>query len=511
MELPLNYKRYAVSLHWGLSIFAEKNFIMLPLLNKLIKMPLTCNQVILLSDTDRLDPALLTDEEINYIHQRRLLKKDLVAINRFKEWVFLQFITPENDDQPAGAYFEKCRKAGDSILSLLHDNDISDITVTAPDSLADEMKAYCEGLMLGNYQFIKYRADAGEKSHTLRNIHLLCDAVSTKEIDEINMLCKAVYKCRDLVNEPLSAISAVGLAESFEEMGSEAEIKVDILTKKKIEALKMGGLLAVNKGSLDPPTFTIMEWKPDGYLNSKPLIFVGKGVVYDTGGLSLKTNSNMETMKCDMAGAAAAACAIYLIALTKLPLHIIALLPATDNRPDGNAYVPGDVITMFDGTTVEVMNTDAEGRLLLADALSYAKKYEPGLVIDIATLTGAADAAVGKYGIVAMSAKASEPYNMLQTCGEKVYERIAPFPFWDDYAELLKSEIADIRNIGGPKAGAITAGKFLEHFTDFPWIHLDIAGPAFLDKRDSYRGQGGSGTGVRLFFEFAKRYVSLLC
>jgi leucyl aminopeptidase len=484
---------------------------MLSLLNKPAKMPLTCNQVILLSDTDSLDSSLLTNEELGYVKLRRDLKKDLIAINRYKEWVFLQFITPEDDDQPAGAYLEKCRKAGDSILSLLHDNDISDITVTAPDSMADATKAYCEGLMLGNYQFMKYRADAGEKSHALRNILLHCDAVSTKEIDEINMLCKAVYKCRDLVNEPLSAINAVGLAESFEEMGSEAGIKVDVLSKKKIEALKMGGLLAVNQGSPDPPTFTIMEWKPDDYLNSKPLIFVGKGVVYDTGGLSLKTNSNMETMKCDMAGAAAAACAIYLIALARLPVHVIALLPATDNRPDGNAYVPGDVITMFDRTTVEVLNTDAEGRLLLADALSYAKKYDPGLVIDIATLTGAADAAVGRYGIVAMSAKASEQYNMLQTCGEKVYERIAPFPFWAEYAELLKSEIADIRNIGGPKAGAITAGKFLEHFTDFPWVHLDIAGPAFLDKRDSYRGQGATGTGVRLLFEFAKSYASIAC
>ena len=290
-------------------------------------------------------------------------------------------------------------------------------------------------------------------------------------------------------------------------MGAEAGIKVEVLNKNRIEALKMGGLLAVNKGSLDPPTFTIMEWKPKGHLNANPIIFVGKGVVYDTGGLSLKPSNSMDTMKCDMAGAAAAAGAIYAIALARLPLHIIALMPATDNRPDGNAYVPGDIITMMDGTTVEVLNTDAEGRLLLADALSYAKKYEPSVVLDLATLTGSADAAVGQYGIVAMSARADKDYSLLQISGEQVCERIAPFPFWDDYAELLKSEIADLKNIGGSKAGAITAGKFLEHFTAYPWIHLDIAGPAFTDKRDSYRGQGGTGTGVRLLFAFAKNYA----
>ncbi|HEX7410806.1 MAG TPA: hypothetical protein VF298_01570, partial [Bacteroidales bacterium] len=469
---------------------------MLPLLSKLTKLPATSNQVLMVADANEIKPGLLTDQEISYLLKRRESKKNLIALNRYNEWIFIQFIAPLAKEQPTGPYLERCRKAGDSLLSLLHEHDIKEVTITAPAGMADEAKAYCEGMLLGNYQFLKYRADAGEKSFTLQQIQLICPTVSAKEITAINQLAKAVYKCRDMVNEPLSAINASGLAEAFGEMGSEDGIKIEVLTKSRIEALKMGGLLAVNKGSLDPPTFTIMEWKPAGHLNAKPIVFVGKGVVYDTGGINLKPTSNMDTMKCDMAGAAAAACAVFAIALAKLPIHIIALLPATDNRPDGNAYVPGDIITMMDGTTVEVMNTDAEGRLLLADALSYAKKYEPAVVIDIATLTGAADAAIGKYGIVAMSAKANEDYNLLQTCGEKVCERIAPFPFWDDYAELLKSEVADLKNIGGPKAGAITAGKFLEHFTDYPWIHLDIAGPAFVDKCDSYRGQGGTGIGV---------------
>jgi leucyl aminopeptidase len=312
-----------------------------------------------------------------------------------------------------------------------------------------------------------------------------------------------------LVNEPLSTLNAEKLALDFEVMANEAGIKIEVLNKQKIEALKMGGLLAVNFGSIDPPTFSILEYKPEGAVNVKPIVFVGKGVVYDTGGLSLKPTSSMDTMKCDMSGGAAVASAIYAIALAKLPVYVVALVPATDNRPDGNAYVPGDIITMMDGTTVEVLNTDAEGRLILADALTYAKKYNPLLVIDLATLTGAAQAAIGDIGIAGMHNKAEEYFPQLVKSSFNVCERIAEFPFWDDYEELLKSEIADLKNIGGKFAGAITAGKFLQHFTDYPWIHLDIAGPAFLDKRDSYRTVGGTGVGVRLLFDFVKGFVGM--
>jgi leucyl aminopeptidase len=221
--------------------------------------------------------------------------------------------------------------------------------------------------------------------------------------------------------------------------------------------------------------------------------------------MSLKpTPNSMDYMKSDMAGGAAVGGAIYAAALNRLPVHVIALVPATDNRPDGNAYVPGDVITMYNGKTVEVLNTDAEGRLLLADALSYARKFEPELVIDAATLTGAAAVALGQYGIAGMGTAKAEVFQQLQKAGREVYERVVEFPFWEEYGELLKSDIADMKNLGPREAGMITAGKFLENFVDYPWIHLDIAGAAFLMQPDSYRGKGATGTGVRLLYRFLK-------
>jgi len=267
----------------------------------------------------------------------------------------------------------------------------------------------------------------------------------------------------------------------------------------------MGGLLSVNAGSVDEPTFTIMEYKPKNARNKKPLVLVGKGVVYDTGGLSLKpTPNSMDMMKCDMAGGAAVGCALYAIAKAKLNVHVIGVVPATDNRPGFNAFAPGDIVTMMDGSTVEMLNSDAEGRMILADALHYAKRYDPALVIDIATLTGAAVAAIGTAGIVGMGTASGTLKEKLFTSGFSVHERIAEFPFWDEYDDLMKSDIADQKNLGGPYAGAITAGKFLVKFTDYPYYHLDIAGPAFLSGKEHYKPKGGTGVGVRLFFEFAR-------
>jgi leucyl aminopeptidase len=214
----------------------------------------------------------------------------------------------------------------------------------------------------------------------------------------------------------------------------------------------------------------------------------------------------MDDMKCDMGGGATVIATMSAVAEANLPVHVIGLVPATDNRPGGNAVTPGDVITISDGTTVEVMNTDAEGRLILSDALHYAKKYEPELVIDLATLTGAAARAIGQYGIVAMGTAEEPAWQKLTQSGNSTYERIVQFPFWEEYEELLKSPIADLKNIGGPEAGAITAGKFLAHFTNYPYIHLDIAGPAFIKKESGYQTEGATGIGVRLLFDFLSNY-----
>jgi leucyl aminopeptidase len=340
-------------------------------------------------------------------------------------------------------------------------------------------------------------------------LHQLGAQVNTKinqtQIDQLNIVCQANYKARNLVNEPVNKLNATDLSNAFKQMGKEAGFKVEVYNKTKIKQLKMGGLLSVNAGSVDEPTFTIMEYKPSKAKNKKPYVLVGKGVVYDTGGLSLKpTAGSMDSMKCDMAGAAAVSCAMYAIAKAKLNVHVIALVPATDNRPGFNAFAPGDIITMMDGSTVEMLNSDAEGRMILADALHFAKKYNPELVIDMATLTGAALAAIGSFAMVGMGTASDNVKKKLHETGFAVNERIAEFPFWDDYNDLLKSDIADQKNIGGPYGGSITAGKFLQKFTNYPYFHLDIAGPAFIAAKDSYRGKGGTGWGVRFLFDFFK-------
>ena len=458
--------------------------------------------IYIIADAKSLRTYGFTSSEIAYIKTQNLKNEvKIFAFNRLKRWDFVQFLKKDSNDY---INLESSRKAGDSMLFKINGNKITQITLV---DVADNdilTLAFAEGMALGNYQFTKYKTgkDSKKSFNTLEKISLISKKISKKSINELNILTEAIYQTRDFVNEPVSYLNATKLAQEAHRICTKEGAKVEIMNKIKIETLKMGGLLAVNKGSIDPPTFTVIEWKPAKHVNKKPYVFVGKGVVFDTGGLNIKLWPNMTEMKCDMGGAAAVIGALFAIAKAKLPVHVIGLVPATDNRPDGNAQAPGDVITMYDGTTVEVLNTDAEGRLILADALSYSKKYKPELVIDLATLTGAAHAAVGKYAMIAMGSKYKKYMDELKVSGNKVCERIVEFPLWDDYKELLKSEIADMKNIGGSHAGAISAGKFLEHFTDYPWIHLDIAGPAFMDSRDSYRGQGGTGWGIRILFDF---------
>jgi len=444
----------------------------------------------------------LSDKELEYVNECISRKDSLIQINQYHRWIFVAVAEEKNT---AHQTLEEYRKVAAKLIGTINNQKIEKIYLYNVDQDRTNLLAFAEGMALNNYQFLKYYSDSEKKKNSLSAIVLGNGEMEETETQLLQSLTDAVYHTRDMVNEPVSFMNAEQLASTFEKMGKEAGFTVEVFNKKKIESLKMGGLLAVNKGSIDPPTFTVMEWKPEAARNTQPLVLVGKGVVYDTGGLSLKpTHDSMDYMKCDMSGGATVAGTMYAIARAGLPVHVVGLVPATDNRPDGNAYAPGDVIRMYDGTTVEVLNTDAEGRLILADALGYAKHYNPSLVIDLATLTGSAAMAIGHYGIVGMGNVQPSIMEVLKKSGDQVYERIAEFPFWDEFSDLLKSDIADLKNIGGRIAGSITAGKFLEHFTDYPYIHLDIAGPAFLKTEDSYRGKGGTGTGVRLLFDFIK-------
>ncbi len=443
----------------------------------------------------------LTKAEISHIQDEIKKDQNIISVNQYKRWVFVYVIEKKPEQYQTN---EAARRAGDQLQRILNKYRIKDATIVDTFNHGQETLSLAEGMLLGNYQFLRYCTKKDKKEvNSLREIKINSKSVSGEDVSRLQIVCEAVTKARDLINEPVITLTAVALAKELQKLGSAAGFKVEIFNKSRIEALKMGGLLAVNKGSIDPPSFTVMEWKPKNARNKKPFVLIGKGIVFDTGGLSLKPTANsMDSMKCDMSGAAAAGCTMYAIAKSNLPIHVIALVPATDNRPGGNAYVPGDIITMHNGSTVEVLNTDAEGRLVLGDALSYARQYKPELAIDLATLTGAAATAIGPFGIVCMGTANEKAMQNLKASGNNVYERLAEFPFWDEYGDLLHSDIADMKNIGGPVAGAITAGKFLQHFVNYPWIHLDIAGPAFLNKRDSYRGKGGTGVGIRLLFDF---------
>jgi leucyl aminopeptidase len=371
---------------------------------------------------------------------------------------------------------------------------------------AQLIEAVTESLLLSHYQFLTYKSK--KQVNSLERAQIIAEgdeALIGMAFGELK--AESTQVARDLVNEPLITLTAVELAKRIETLGQHYGFNVEVLEKARIEALKMGGLLAVNLGSPDPPTFSILEYKPKKPVNKKPIVLVGKGVVYDTGGLSLKPTANsMDFMKADMAGAAAVVGAFCGLARAQAEQWVIGLVPATDNRPGQNAYVPGDVIKMYDGSTVEVLNTDAEGRMLLADALAYAKQYDPSLVIDLATLTGAKVVAIGSPGLAMMSTAEDEVKQAFQEAGQRVHERLVELPLWEEYGEMLRSDIADRKNIGGSEAGSITAGKFLEHFTDYPWIHLDIAGSAWLKSPDSYRGKNGTGVGVRLLLEYITSY-----
>jgi len=444
----------------------------------------------------------LPDKVNDYIlTQFKQKDKKTLTYNYIGRYISIIIVDPKKEKNQLN---EQLRKHGALVAEGVNAHKGTELYIYNQTRSALLSLAAAEGVELANYQFIRHKPGAKE-ANSLKSVIIANTTLKESLVNELNYVCEATKMARDLVNEPVNILNATQLADAFKKMGNDAGFKVEVLNKAKITQLKMGGLLSVNAGSVDEPTFSIMEYKPGNPKNKKPYVLVGKGVVYDTGGLSLKpTPNSMDMMKCDMAGAAAVGCALYAIAKAKLNIHVIGLVPATDNRPGFNAFAPGDIITMMDGSTVEMLNSDAEGRMILADALHYAKRYNPALTVDIATLTGAAMAAIGTFGIVGMGTASEKQKVKIMESGLHVHERIAELPFWEEYGELMKSDIADQKNIGGALAGAITAGKFLEKFTDYPYYHLDIAGPAFLSVKDSYRSKGGTGVGVRLFFDLFK-------
>jgi leucyl aminopeptidase len=445
----------------------------------------------------------LSEQEKDFTKKHLVAKDEYIFINSYNKCTYIIRL---KEGIAQNKVREELRKTAYNLKKLIRENNHPELVITSHKAYIGAEEDFAEGLVLSIYSFEKYKTltEENEKMNFPVKLLLYGD-ISDKEIKWLTDLTDAVYFTRDLINEPVNRLNATALADEIKKLGESAGFGVEVLTKGKIEALKMGGLLAVNKGSVDPPVFCILDWHPADCLNKKPVVLVGKGVVYDTGGLNLKTGDFMGGMNGDMAGAATVTGVLYTVAKTGIPLHIIGLVPSTDNRPGGNAYVQGDIIKMFNKLTVEIGNTDAEGRLILADAISYASKYSPELIIDIATLTGSAAMTFGNQAIAVMTNADRKYLKLLEECGNDVYERIAELPFWEEYGELLKSDVADIKNIGGREAGAITAGKFLERFAEFPLIHLDIAGTEMIKKDDFYRVKNGSASGLRLLSTFLKR------
>lgn len=369
--------------------------------------------------------------------------------------------------------------------------------------------ALAEGAALSSYKFDRYITQNKEKSPHLSRIILVTPSkLRLKKFHAASrraqVLSEATCFARDLENAPGNEIFPASLAERARKAGRSSGFKVTVLDEKHIKALKMGGLLGVAQGSRKPPRFIIMEYY--GARKIPTVVLVGKGVTFDSGGISIKPSANMAEMKMDMSGAAAVIATMQAVAKLKLPVNLIGLVPATENLPDGSAIKPGDIITHLNGKTSEVDNTDAEGRLILADALSYASRYKPDLVIDLATLTGAVVVALGHHA-TGMMGTDQKSMDRLKASGERTHERVWQLPLFDEYEKQIKSDVADVKNVGGRWGGAITAGMFLKQFIgNYRWVHLDIAGTAIMEESLDYIPRGGSGVGVRLLVDFLQRW-----
>ncbi len=366
-------------------------------------------------------------------------------------------------------------------------------------------QAIIEGGLLGLYRFILYKTDNEDKKKETREIVILLgkgedlgEAAVGAQVGKA--IAEATNFTRDMVNQPSNDMTPTKLAEIAQDLARRHNLSCKVLDKDEIVRTGMGAFYGVSKGSQEPPKFIILEYKKKEQM--PPIILVGKSITFDSGGISIKPSEGMERMKYDMAGGAIALGVIKALAEMDLPLNVIALLPATENLPSGSALKPGDILHSLSGKTIEIISTDAEGRLALADALAYAKRYNPSAIIDIATLTRACVIALGNNAI-GMMGNDDNLKLRIKEAGEATSEKVWELPLWDEYKEQIKSDVADIKNTGGQPAGVITAGMFLKEFVEGThWVHLDIAGLAWNDKEKPYIPKGASGVGVRLLTKF---------
>ncbi len=372
-------------------------------------------------------------------------------------------------------------------------------------------QAVAEGVVLGLYRFLAYKT--GEEGNGRKDLVSCTIVASTvppaarlqKGARTGRIIAEAASMARDMVSTPSADMTPAAIAGIAKGLARNHRLKVRVLERADMQKLGMGALLGVASGSVQPPKFIIVEYRGGG---KRPWIaLVGKTITFDSGGISIKPAENMDKMKDDMSGGAAVLGAVRNAASLRLALNVVALLPATENMPSGSAYKPGDVLRTLSGQTIEILNTDAEGRLILSDALTYACRYEPAAIVDIATLTGACRIALGQEAS-GMLGNDDRLKQLMREAGEKTGERVWELPLWDGYSDLIKSDIADMKNTGGRDGGVITASCLLSKFVQGrPWVHLDIAGTAWTDKDRSYTPKGATGIGCRLLTQFLRDYA----
>ena len=402
--------------------------------------------------------------------------------------------------------YEKVRRTAGTALRGLAGTKSVAIVVTNPDG--PRIEAVAQGALLGNYSFTAFRgASAASQPEPVQKIMITGDPKDKDQaaaLARAEIIAEAVNYARDLVNTPPSALPPEEIAQQAIEAVRKLPVGVEVWDEDALARDEFGGILAVGQGSANPPRLIRLQYSPKGA--KRTLAIVGKGVTFDSGGLSLKPPKAMETMKCDMSGAAAVIAAVAAIARLKLKVNVVGWIPTVENMPGGKAQRPGDVITIFGGRTVEVLNTDAEGRLILADALVAASDEEPALIIDAATLTGAQTIALGDRtsGIMANDDDVRVAvYDTATRAGETMWH----MPIPEESRGTLDSAIADIKNIGDGKGGMLSAAAFLREFVPEgqPWVHLDIAGPAFNEGGPyGYTPKGGTGAAVRTFIQAAE-------